>query len=492
MRLLSFDNWQSLNETTAAFAFDPSASYPDPNFGLAQGSVDSAKVSPGGADGNWGGSMPRALAFAKIANDFMGKNVISSQKRTRVLTASGNTSDHFKGNDNTYAVDLSCSGAQGDALLAHLMSWFGSPEYTGGSWLNVVKDGYRYQVGWKVKNHFDHIHVGVKKTTGAKAAAVVNNVETAVRNAITVMPGTSFAEKLIANPEFLTWYKSYAPPSDPTPTTEFINRYISENPGKKEWFINRFKLNSEGDKLNTGTDLKLTPDPQDSEVASTFVAKNIKTTYTGEKAKNIDLLVDEIKNQGITNKNTILGILSTIGKESGFVPKNEIPYSNTSNSRIRTIFGSRVNNFTDDELNNLKKNDVKFWDRVYGSDDPSGKSQQYGNSEPGDGMKYLGRGFNGITFKANYKKYGDMIGMDLVSNPEVLNDPKVAAKAAVKFLLNVLTKTMKVDPNSFTSKEQAILAFVTANHGGHSSPSSTVVQRGVAAATDISKNLDFA
>ena len=306
------------------------------------------------------------------------------------------------------------------------------------------------------------------------------------------MPGTSFAEKLIANPEFLTWYKSYAPPSDPTPTTEFINRYISENPGKKEWFINRFKLNSEGDKLNTGTDSKLTPDQQDSEVASTFVAKNIKTTYTGEKAKNIDLLIDEIKKQGITNKNTVIGILSTIGKESGFVPKNEIPYSNTSNSRIRTIFGSRVNNFTDDELNNLKKNDVKFWDRVYGSDDPSGKSQQYGNSEPGDGMKYLGRGFNGITFKANYKKYGDMIGMDLVSNPEVLNDPKVAATAAVKFLLNVLTKTMKVDPNSFTSKEQAILAFVTANHGGHSSPSSTVVQRGVAGATDISKNLDFA
>lgn len=143
MRLLSFDNWQSLNETAAAFTFDPSASYADPNFGLAQGSVDSAKVVPGGADGNWGGSMPRALAFAKIANDFMGKNVISSQKRSRVLTASGNTSDHFKGNDNTYAVDLSCSGAQGDALLAHLMSWFGSPEYTGGSWLNVLKSSIK-------------------------------------------------------------------------------------------------------------------------------------------------------------------------------------------------------------------------------------------------------------------------------------------------------------------------------------------------------------
>jgi putative chitinase len=43
-------------------------------------------------------------------------------------------------------------------------------------------------------------------------------------------------------------------------------------------------------------------------------------------------------------------------------------------------------------------------------------------------MKYRGRGFNGITFKNTYKKYGDMIGVDLVKYPEKLGDPVIAAK----------------------------------------------------------------
>jgi hypothetical protein len=132
-------------------------------LGFATGKVDSGKVVGGGTGGNWGGSMPRALRIAKIANDFMGKNVITSQKRTRVQTANGNTSDHNVGVANAYAVDLACRGAQGDALLAHLMKAMGHPEYKGGKWFNVNKDGYRYQFGWKVPDHFDHIHVGVKK-----------------------------------------------------------------------------------------------------------------------------------------------------------------------------------------------------------------------------------------------------------------------------------------------------------------------------------------
>lgn len=485
MRLFNFDSWQSVNEAAYAFKFDPAARYPDPTFGLAQGPIDSAKAAPGGEGSNWGGSMTRALAFAKIANDFMGKNVVSSQKRSRELTASGNMSDHFKGNESTYAVDLACSGEEGDKLLAHIMTWFGKPDYTGGSWLNVVKDGYRYQFGWKVKGHYDHIHIGVKKTVKDKIKSAADQVETEVRNAITAMPGNSFAEKLVNNPEFLTWYSSYAPPGSPAPTTEFINTYISENPGKKDWFINRFKLNSDGDKINDDAAGQRT-DVKDSEVAADFTSTEIKTNYTGEKARNIDLLVNEIKKQGVTNKYAIIGMLATIGKESGFIPKNEIPYTNTSNDRIRKIFGSRVKDFTDDELTALKKNATKFWDRVYGSDDPTGRSQQYGNSEPGDGSKYLGRGFNGITFKGNYKKYGDMVGMDLVSNPEALNDVKVAAQAAVKFLLTVL-KNMRIDPNSFTNKTDAIKSFVQANHGGHSAPA-----EGITKATEVSQNLDVA
>jgi len=46
---------------------------------------------------------------------------------------------------------------------------------------------------------------------------------------------------------------------------------------------------------------------------------------------------------------------------------------------------------------------------------------------------YRGRGFNQITFKNNYKKYGEKIGEDLVTTPDRLNDPVVATKAVLAF-----------------------------------------------------------
>jgi hypothetical protein len=74
-----------------------------------------------------------------------------------------------------------------------------------------------------------------------------------------------------------------------------------------------------------------------------------------------------MKRQNITNPYTQIGILSVIGKESGFVPQSEISYGNTSNQRIREIFGIRVKQYSDDELDSLKKDDKKFFDVVYGS-----------------------------------------------------------------------------------------------------------------------------
>lgn len=140
-------------------------------FGFPTGDVDSGKVNIGGDGGNWGGSMDRALEIASFAKKCLKKdNVISSQKRSRVKTASGNVSDHYEKNMKAYAIDIPVRGKAGDELLACIMkSWDkGShADYKGGKWLNVNKDGYRYQFGWKVKDHYDHIHVGVKKTSGS-------------------------------------------------------------------------------------------------------------------------------------------------------------------------------------------------------------------------------------------------------------------------------------------------------------------------------------
>ena len=49
----------------------------------------------------------------------------------------------------------------------------------------------------------------------------------------------------------------------------------------------------------------------------------------------------------------------------------------------------------------------------------------------GDGIKYAGRGYVQLTGLANYKKASQLTGLDLVSNPELALQPKVAAKILV-------------------------------------------------------------
>ena len=168
--------------------------------GFPEGNVDSGKVLTGGDGGNWGGSMDIALEILSFAKDCKGGDrVVSSQKRSRKKTPSGNVSDHYVGNLGAYAVDIPTSGKQGDELLACIMEkWNGgsNKDYKGGKWLNVNVGGYRYQFGWRVKDHYNHIHVGVKKNnTGIDTDSEIKN------ELVTDAEKSEFLEKLksIAN-----------------------------------------------------------------------------------------------------------------------------------------------------------------------------------------------------------------------------------------------------------------------------------------------------
>jgi predicted chitinase len=75
----------------------------------------------------------------------------------------------------------------------------------------------------------------------------------------------------------------------------------------------------------------------------------------------------------------------------------------------------------------FKKYDIRF---------APNKAKALGNTKPGDGAKYKGRGYIQLTGKYNYKKAGDALGLPLAEKPELVEKPEVAAKVAVWYWQN--------------------------------------------------------
>lgn len=52
-----------------------------------------------------------------------------------------------------------------------------------------------------------------------------------------------------------------------------------------------------------------------------------------------------------------------------------------------------------------------------------------GNTQPGDGRRYKGRGPIQLTGRANYRSYGRALGMDFESHPEIVAFPSIGLLA---------------------------------------------------------------
>lgn len=60
-------------------------------------------------------------------------------------------------------------------------------------------------------------------------------------------------------------------------------------------------------------------------------------------------------------------------------------------------------------------------------------AQRLGNTQAGDGRRFKGRGPIQITGRFNYKKYGDLLGIDLTAGPERAATPEIGFATAGLF-----------------------------------------------------------
>jgi len=60
-----------------------------------------------------------------------------------------------------------------------------------------------------------------------------------------------------------------------------------------------------------------------------------------------------------------------------------------------------------------------------------GKGRAYGKPAP-NGQTYYGRGFVQLTWQRNYRAMGDLLGIELVSSPDLALDRQIAAQILVK------------------------------------------------------------
>ena len=176
--------------------------------------------------------------------------------------------------------------------------------------------------------------------------------------------------------------------------------------------------------------------------------------YGGNQDSNLEEIRKAAIKFGITNPQMIIAMQANALKETGGkVIVENVNYTKNSRARLEEIFGARIRRLSDAELAQIQTSPQAFANYVYGR-----PGNSLGNTQPGDGYKFRGRGFIQITGRANYTAVSKALYGDnrLVDNPDLLNNPTAAAEATAWFVnrsLGRFAQNMKLNPKDITQAD---------------------------------------
>jgi len=144
--------------------------------------------------------------------------------------------------------------------------------------------------------------------------------------------------------------------------------------------------------------------------------------YTGGSNAAKGEMISAMAEAGITDHKSQAALMANVDNETGGFKRFD-ENLNYSAERLQKIFPKYYK--TADAARADAGNPEAIANRVYGG--------RMGNNDPGDGYKYRGRGMIQLTGKNQYESMSKKVGVDLVANPDLAADPKIAAKIAAEY-----------------------------------------------------------
>jgi predicted chitinase len=184
------------------------------------------------------------------------------------------------------------------------------------------------------------------------------------------------------------------------------------------------------------------------------------------------IVYDQLKKDGYTDI-AAAAVMGVCGGESAYTTFKEDSYYSTGADRIQNIFSAfqgmsieKINSYRGGKLagvvnrDNPSKEQLQFdkffFDKVYG-----GQAE----TPQDEGYKYYGRGFNGLTFKGNYRKYGNKAGINILDNPELMENPEIVEKYGCSVPAKILSAYFDDIKSMNTSLEETFRLAYRYNAG---------------------------